>query len=121
MASWEPQARTGTKRTECEWIQSERLLPILSELWVICSRLTTNDLTLPCDLLVEHAQRFYDAAVDVIVCLDRRRPAGICLFCAHGCPQGSADRLMAAMKPAVLERLLCTVETLKHTPAANGP
>jgi hypothetical protein len=101
-------------------MQSERLLQILSDLWVICSRLTSNDLKLPCDLLEEHAQRFNAAAGAVIVRLDRHRPAGICLFCANVCTQGSANRLMAAMKAAVLERLLGTVEILEPTPAANS-
>jgi hypothetical protein len=89
--------------------QSEQLLQILSDLWTMCTTLFSADLTLPCDRLQSHIERFNAAAGEALVKLDRRRPAGICLFCENVCSRESADLLLRVMKASVIERLM-TIE-----------
>lgn len=96
--------------------QGAQLLLILSDLWGICTRLTSSDLTLPCDRLEPYVEQFNALTGDVTVQLDRRRPVGICLFCENVCTQASADQLMSAMKVAVIRRLMRSAEQLEATP-----
>ena len=58
---------------------------------------------------VGHIERFNAAAGEALVKLDRRRPAGICLFCENVCSRESADLLLRVMKASVIERLM-TIE-----------
>jgi hypothetical protein len=100
--------------------QGARLLQILSDLWGICTRLTSSDLTLPCDRLEPFVQSFNAVTGEATVRLDRHRPPGICLFCKNVCTQAAADQLMSAMKAAAIKRLMLSIEQLENTPAQSS-
>jgi hypothetical protein len=78
---------------------------VLADLWRIRNALAARDLNLPCDTLEEKAKLFNQAAGEPLVRLQRQRPPGICLFCANVCTPGSADRLLADMKEALIRVL----------------
>ncbi|MEX1323470.1 MAG: hypothetical protein AB1Z21_04655, partial [Synechococcaceae cyanobacterium] len=85
--------------------RSERMLDVLADLWRIRNALSSRDLSLPCDTLVEKAELFNQAAGEPVVRLQRQPPVGICLFCGNVCTPASADRLLADMKEHLIRVL----------------
>lgn len=100
--------------------RGERMLDVFGDLWQLRNTLSSRDLNLPCDSLEAKAGMFNQVAGSSAVQLQRQQPAGICLFCENVCTLRSADRLLGAMKAAVIEVLREGGEPAGPQPGAHS-